>query len=213
MIVLYIDRNRLQFFEAGWSSIASLDLPETVVRDLEVVSRGEFVKLVQSFLRKNALRPAAMLFILSEATYFSQVLVGEEPVKEQQLEKFVGTVPFESVSVKRCAVDGNDVGVVIPKNFTETMEQTFEEEGFSVTAMVPAHVLGSMREKRWLDIAMGTYALKEANALVRQSILTHSESATSRGAKEPTKQNQRLMIFMGIFIFLILIFIFFILRS
>ncbi|MBI2405014.1 hypothetical protein HYV22_02440 [Candidatus Gottesmanbacteria bacterium] len=189
VIVLYIDRNRLQFFEAGWSSIASLDLPETVVRDLEVVSRGEFVKLVQSFLRKNALRPAAMLFILSEATYFSQVLVGEEPVKEQQLEN------------------------VIPKNFTETMEQTFEEEGFSVTAMVPAHVLGSMREKRWLDIAMGTYALKEANALVRQSILTHSESATSRGAKEPTKQNQRLMIFMGIFIFLILIFIFFILRS
>ena len=94
------------------------------------------------------------------------------------------------------------------------MEQIFEEEGFPVMGMIPAFALGPpMAEKRWLDEAMGTFVLKEANRFVRQSIVERNKSFTLPSSPHFGGKNQRLMMFVGIFVFLILILIFFILRS
>jgi len=216
----YLDRNRIQFFQSGFSSVLSLDFPETVVRDLEVVNRRMLQTLLASFLRDHAIRPSLLILVLSEASYFSQTLNGEEREKELQLQQFIDTIPFDTVYSKRYTVDEKDVGIVVPKNFSETVQQIVEGEGFRVVAVVPVFFLGSLQAgKRWLDADMGKYAFKEVNALAHQSMWHTNEAfgasptMTNSVVKDFVSKHQSLTILVALFMILTIILILVMLRS
>ena len=215
----YLDRNRIQIFQSGNASIFSLDLPETAVRDLTVVNRGILQTLLASFLRDHAIRPSPLVLVFSEASYFSQALKGEEREKELQFQQFIDTIPFDTVYSKRYIVDEKELGIVVPKNFSETVQRIGEGEGFRVVAVVPVFALGPMQAgKRWLDVDMGKYAIKEVDALVRQSML-HTDDAShvspainNNFVKDFVRKNQGLTVLVAFFIMLTIILILVLLR-
>jgi len=101
VVVVFIDRNRLQFYGSGLSSILTFDIPATIVRDLDVVNRDAFYTLVNQWLKQNNIGGRELLFVLAPDMYFEKLLVTKgESEQETEILHFYDSVPFEELTTK-----------------------------------------------------------------------------------------------------------------
>ena len=215
IIVVFIDRNRLQFYGSGLSSVLALDIPTTVVQDLDVVNRDALYTLVNQWLKQNNLGSAQLFFILAPDTYFEKVLISKgENEQETEILHFYDSVPFEELTTKVLTFENVKRALAINKEYLEAVRHAFLLQGHRVVAVVPALVLGTLCAKRWLDTEMGSYVIKHADTLREYNVVDLEEQnqavATPVSAVPTTKTNPRLMVMVSMFGVLLLVLIFFI---
>ena len=215
MVVIFVDRNRLQFYGGGLSSILALDIPPTIVRDLEIVNRDAFYTLVNQWLKQNNLGGAELFFVLSPQSYFEKVVASTgDSEQETEILDFYESVPFEELVTKVYTINTRKVAVATNKDFVEAIRHGFMLQGLDVISMIPAVLLGTLAGKRWLDAEMGSYIIKHLESLRSQTIIDLEEpgqTASIPMRNVPTAQNNpRLMIMVGILGVLLLVLIFFI---
>lgn len=214
IIIVYIDRERLQFYGGSLSAIPALEMQPVVIRDLEVVNRDALYALVNQWLKQNNLGSNRLFFILSPTVYFEKVLTATgESEQETEILAFYDSVPFEELTTRVLIVDGKKHAFAANRNLLEALRHAFILQGLRVIGVVPAFLLGTVAAKRWLDAEMGAYVLKHFDMLRQQNIIDTEEqnqSAPAQVAHVPTtKSNPRLMIMVGIFGVLLLVLIFF----
>lgn len=219
-IIVYIDRNRLQFYGGGLSSIAAMDLPPAIVMDLEVVNRDGLYTLVNQWMKQNALGGNQLFFVLSPAIYFEKVIASiSDTEQETEILKFYDMVPFEELLTKVISA-----GPVTPKHafatnsaYIEALRHAFLLQGLRVVGVVPAMLLGSLAAKRWMDAEMGAYVVKHFDELRNQTVVASDDSQlaiqTANTAGPTSANNPRLMILVSIFgVLLLSLIIFFFVR-
>lgn len=214
IVIVYVDRNRLQFFGGNLQAILALDIPSGVIRDLEILNKDALYTLVNQWLKQNNLGGAELFFILSPATYFEKVITaGGESEQETEILAFFDSVPFEELVTKVLAIDAKKFAIATNKDFIEGIRHAFMLQGLHVVSVVPAGVLGSLAAKRWMDAEMGSYVLKHFDTLRGQNIVDLDEQTSAINTPAPRvpteKNNPRLMILVGILGVLLLVFIFF----
>lgn len=215
IIVVFIDRNRLQFYGNGLSSVLALDIPITVVHDLDVVNRDALYTLVNQWVKQNNLGGAQLFFILAPDTYFEKLLTKKgESEQETEILHFYDSVPFEELTTKVLTFENVKRAFAINKEYLGAVRHAFLLQGHRVVAAVPALALGTLSAKRWLDAEMGSYVVKHADILREYNVVDTEEqgqSATAPASDIPTtKTNPRLMIMVSIFGVLLLALIVFI---
>jgi hypothetical protein len=215
IVVVFVDRNRLQFYGSGLSSILVLDIPTTIVRDLDVVNRDALYTLVNQWLKQNNLGGSQLFFILAPDTYFEKSLITKgESEQETEILHFYDSVPFEELTTKVLTFENGKRAFAINKEYLEAIRHAFLIQGHRVVVAVPALALGTLAAKRWLDAEMGSYVLKHADMLQEYNVVDFEEqnqAATAPASAVPTtKTNPRLMIMVGILGVLLLVLILFI---
>lgn len=214
IIIIFIDRNRLQFYGGGLPSILSLDIPPAIVRDLEILNRDGLYTLVNQWLKQNNLGGAQLFFLLSPQTYFEKNIITQgESEQETEILAFYDSVPFEELATKVYAVDTKKWAIATNRDFIEGIRHAFVLQGFRVIYAVPAFLLGALAAKRWLDAEVGSYVLKHVEAFHGQNIIDLDEPTaiahTPFSGGATSKNNPRLMILVGILGVLLLVLIFF----
>lgn len=209
-LVLLIDTNRLQIYGGGnLSQVVSLDIPLTVVKDIDVVDRPAFDALIQSWLTQNKVPTADVVVVLSEAMYFARDVTQEgKDEAEKEAVAFTDSVPFEKVVTKRYPLERGYRIVCVNDALLDTVIAALRAHDLSVVAVVPSFLLGPHSGKHVLDTEMGKYIVGHADNLRTQSVVGPVEHGTSTTGKEVAvfaRKNQRLVMMIGVFLVLIAI--------
>lgn len=213
IVVVYIDRNRLQFYGGRLPAVLALDIPTVLARDLDIVNKDGLYTLVNQWLKQNNLGGAKLFFVLSPMTYFERVIVSTgESEQETEILSFYDSVPFDELATRVLTLSGKKHAIAVNREFVESIRHAFMLQGFHIVAVIPAILLGTLAAKRWLDAEMGAYVLKHVDVLGGQNIVDLEEPGgpMSQPSSVPTaKNNPRLMIMVGILGVLLLVLIFF----
>jgi hypothetical protein len=205
-VIVFVDRNRLQFYGGKLSSIVALDIPPTIASDIEITNRDGFYTLVNQWMKQNAVGGSQLFFVLSPATYFEKVVSATtDTEQETEILKFYDMVPFEELLTKVISA-----GPTLPKrafatnsDFIEALKHAFLLQGFRVVGVIPAMLLGSLSAKRWMDAEMGAYVVKHFAELQGQTVVASDDLQApfpNASTNIPTTANNpRLMIMVSIF--------------
>lgn len=202
IVVVFIDRNRLQFYGSRLPEVLTLEIPVTIFKDLDIVNKDGFYTLVNQWVKQNNLSGAQLFFILSPMTYFERIITAaDESRQETDILSFYNSVPFEELATRVLTIGGKKLAVAVNREFIESIRHAFMLQGYHVMSVVPAVLLGTLAAKRWLDKEMGAYVVKHAEVLAAQNLVESEEPAVAAPASRvPTeKNNPRLMIMVSIF--------------
>ena len=171
--VVDLDRDKLVFCDNLSGTTFAFAYPPGAFKDMEVLNREELDTKLRTFITDKKLSPTNLVFVLSPTVYFSKDLPHlSEEERTNQTHKFLDMVPFSSVSSKMFHL-GNDYKLVaINRDFYDTIRRTFELLGFSVQAVIPSFILGSMGVKDSFDIEACRVILKRMDYVLENSFLT-----------------------------------------
>lgn len=208
--VVFLDKNRIQFYESRDATLASLEVPVNVMKDLEIVDPLALANSVKAFLSHHRITASLVVIVLADSVFMSVELIGAKEEKEQQFQQFLATVPFEDVRSRRFVVEEKEIAIVVPRQGFEPLVSIFEGERFPVVAVIPSLVLGPVKKKRWLDAEMGKFVAEWVTTLVSESIMPVGKVPvlTAPMGTELFRGVNRLVIFVAIFIVLVLILFF-----
>src|SRR5258706_4199359 len=110
--------------------------------DLEVVNREKLIAYVGQFLQANSVPAGVITFLLAPESLFEQDLSTIAPKDVDVFaQKFLDSVPFETVASKRIVVNGKLRVVAANKDVIDGLKKAFEKKGFTPIAYVPYTVI------------------------------------------------------------------------
>jgi len=214
IIILFIDRNRFQLYGGNLTGIVSLDVPEVILRDLDVISRDGFYTLMKQWIKQYNIVGSQLVLILSESSYFEKIFTpGQHTEVETDVLKFFDMVPFESIWTKVYPAEKGKRAVAISKSLYEAIHQGFSLQGLPTKAVIPAFALGPESTKRVMDPELAGYIMKNLDTLVKASLMDTQELslAVPQEKKEEEvstpKKKSNLPLLLGVFGALMLILI------
>lgn len=208
--VVFLQRSRCDFYSTQFGQTLRLEIPTTVMRDLEIIKYDQLVALIKTFIETNKIMPAQLLFVLSDEILFYKdfnhfILNSEDP----ELQQFLSHIPFDYVTTKTYKLEKGSRVIATNKDIFYLFKKAFAGFGFEVQSVVPSFTLGvSLNFSNGLTPEIAQLFLKKTEQVKQQNLLTTmvvtEQKPKSEG--EPKKYNKkRLYIMLGFFGFLILI--------
>lgn len=211
---LYLDKNGFYFFESGLSVVVSLSFLTTSVRDMEVVNGASLLNQIKGFIEQYKLAPANISLILSPNITFEKDIVGLSPdATKEEVDKFIDTVPFESVISKEYPIDKGVKVIGANADMYRELKICFEKFSFLIDSAIPYQMVGQDQVYlRNLTTDNANQILKRVDHLKQYTLLKPEQSKpqiiqNTEEKKEPTqkKPNTRLYAMIGIFAILFII--------
>ena len=211
-IILFIDRARIQLYGGGISGIVTIDIPDTIMRDIDILGKEDLYTFIKKCAKQYMMRGAQLIIVLSQATCFEKLFdLPDTPQTEGEVLKFFDSVPYESIWTKVYLTQKGKRAVAVNKELYEVFHQGFMLQGIPTKAIIPACVLGQVGVKHALDKQMADYIFGNVESLSKQSILDTHRTATSASPERETepknKQKSNVPVLVGVFGALILVLI------
>lgn len=214
--ILYLDRNHLDFYIHGATSIESYNFQSNIILDLDVINEDELNKTLSQFISQNKLTPAYFLTVFSHNVLFEKEISN---LQGQQLEdsvlKFIENVPFENVIAKTIKLTNGYRVTATNKDFFETVKGAFEQNGFVSDGAIADYNLGpELSQLSQLDINTANLILQKFDSLKTQSLVSanpqkrvegESETVTDKPIQQPKSMLPFLLPVLGILIFILII--------
>jgi hypothetical protein len=140
--IIHIDRDKLSLCAPYHLEPLVFKFPPELVSDLEIVDAPELNNGLRNFIEQYKIKPGLLVIIVAQSVYFEKNYTGQNPPTPEEVENFIDTIPFSTVSSKLFRVISGFKQVVINREFYETLKNSFEEMGFQVIAVVPGFALG-----------------------------------------------------------------------
>jgi len=171
--VLMLTRNRIYLYDG--TTILTLDIPTTIVGDLDIKDRDGLINLITTFIQNNKLLPAQIYFVLAESICFFkdiQIESSSDLVKtEEMVTEFTESIPFSSVlaktykSVNMWRVVGSNQDLI------DTIFEAFADRGFGLSALVPAIIFVDLASVTELTIDKAQIILSKKELAVENSMV------------------------------------------
>src|SRR5438132_1495064 len=116
--ILYIDKNRFDFYKTSNPTALSLVFPPEMVKDMEIVDTENLKSIVLTFIDQNKLSPVNLILILSENITFSQDFPASlDGKQDEEIHKFLDNIPFEHISFKKVPIEKGVRLVAVNKDY------------------------------------------------------------------------------------------------
>ncbi len=208
--ILLIDRNKLYFYEKGISSVFPLELPNSIVRDIEIIDQESLTAQIKSFVQTSKITPAKITIVLSQNMFFEKDFPSNTP--DSDLQNYIEYIPFENISYKKLQLANGIKIIATNKNYYEGIILAFSKQGIMTTSVLPPNVFGKVIQT--LDSESIKLITARADLLKQYNLLTmaehttiDNETETERETASHNKQNRRQFILIGVFIVLLLVLI------
>jgi hypothetical protein len=210
ILIAFLNRNTLQLFGGNLTGIVTIEIPETILRDGEVVSADGAYTVIKQTVKQYMLAGTQLFLILSELTYSEKLF---SPVQTTQLENeilgFFSVVPYESLLTRVYETEKGKRAVAVNRALYEAIRQGFSLQGIPIKAIIPACVLGPNGSKHVLDSSMVNEVLKNIDGFTRQSLLDVQEQTANivrhEEAAPAAKKKSQLPLLLGVFGVLIVV--------
>jgi hypothetical protein len=140
--IINVEREKLSLCAPYHLEPLVFNFSPEMISDLEIVNSPELITGLRNFIEQNKIKPGPLVIIVAQSVYFEKNYTGQNPPTPEEVDSFIDTVPFSTVSSKLFRVISGFKQVVINRDFYESLKSTFEEMGFQVTAVVPGFALG-----------------------------------------------------------------------
>ncbi len=220
--VVYIDRAKIDYYARGMSSVLTLPVPNTISSNMEIIDRDGLSKLVKASIDQNKLTPSLIHFVLSSSILFEKNFDTEKtPNIEEEIKSFLEIVPFENYLTKRLTTGNITKVVVVNADFVTAYKDIFESFGFQLDSIVLHFEINpsapSLTTLSSSDIAL---IMNRFDALRQLSIIQiDTQGASTTNTLDMTinkpfsKKSNTLPLLVGVFVVLIGVLIFLLLRQ
>ena len=210
---IYLDKNGFYFYGANLANMVSLAFIEASVKDMEVINGASITIQVQNFITQYQIPPSAISIILSPNITFEKELIGLSPeVQDESIRNFVDTIPFDSVISKQYPIEKGVKVIGTNNDLYLELSISFKTNGSTIDSVVPYQMMGADQSLiRNLTTDSATQLLKRLDHLKQISMLTvekekpESLKENTKPSDKPKKNNKRIFIMAGVFIFLFII--------
>ncbi|MEK7127136.1 MAG: LytR C-terminal domain-containing protein [Patescibacteria group bacterium] len=197
--ILYLERNRLQYYPSGAETPLELLFDQVMVSDLEVKKTDLLNDHIRIFIDQNKINPGSFITLLSEDICLVKVFSeGTGETRKDEIRKFLDLAPFENLRSKTYPFEKGFKLYAVNRDYYEIVEAAFEKFGFRAEATVPLSMLGT-------DIS-DKNIFKNLN-LAKQYSLSGQQnlSGMNEKQKEFVGKNKRFIVMLGVFCVLILV--------
>lgn len=212
--VLFLDRNRFDFYVDGAQNVLSFPFLETIINAMDVINPQELENQIKAFVQQSGINPANIMIILSPNVVFEKdIQAADIQSVEHEIEKFKDSIPFENIYTQSFPLQQNVRIVAVSRDLCDAVKNSFEKLGFSIGAIVSYFALGpQISNMQALDAEVAKQIVKNLDTLKHYSFsiektITNAESpAVSK--KSPQTSNKiplRLYLMIGVFILLLVI--------
>ena len=126
---IYLDKNGFYFFENGMTQVISLAFLATSVKDMDVINGGSLMTQIKGFIDQYKVTPASITIIFSPNITFEKDLVGlAHEQQEEEIKKFLETVPFDSVLSKEYQIDKGIKAIAGNADIYMQLKMAFEKK-------------------------------------------------------------------------------------
>jgi hypothetical protein len=182
--IIFLDKNRIYIYDGN--GVLRLDVPENVIRDVDVVDKSGFDSLVDTFIKTKKLDPAHIWMILADGVCFSRDVAQTDPAKlENDVRDFLEAVPFDQVLSKRYRAGGGVRVIATNLEYIEAITEIFEREGFSVEGIVPGAIFPGFNVKKVLDVEFARYILDNKSLMRTGNMLTKAFTPVTNKPETP----------------------------
>ena len=213
--VLYVDRTCLYYYGGNIHAPLTLQPPQTVYSDMEIIDADQLKNLIFDFVKTNKIQQCPMALFFSAQTCFLKDLLKTMAPEEFETQKneFIGYVPFNKVLsiVSAQKKDANTI-IAINRELAYTLRDIFSKLAFEVEMIVPSFALFGDQQPVF-DVNTAQNIVKHYSSLgkvsfplVEQEPIIKSEDQDE--FKEQKQSKMRLYLMLGGFIVLILILIY-----
>lgn len=136
--VIFLKRNSFLIYEEGRQALLSLDLPETIIKNLELVNKDQLEIYLKDFIEKNKLTSSNLIIIATDEVLFEKKLPDLKVAELQtEVQKFLDNVPVDTPVSKVYKEDGGYKVTVLNSDFATYLKASFINLGYSVEAFIP----------------------------------------------------------------------------
>jgi hypothetical protein len=207
---IVLDKDFISYYDEFAS--LTLELPEDIVQDLEVINKGKLFETIRAFIENNQLTPKKALMVLSPSLFFEKSFKDMVDI-ETQTAMFLENVPFENISSRLMVYENESKLLATNIDFFTPIKNVFESEGFTVNLVLPYLALKKLK----FDIkkVFETKTNKEFNQKLK--LLKKNNLLTEISGSEPKKRiksfivkifkikNKRLAFLLSVFLMLVFI--------
>ncbi len=183
--VLYLQKEKFQYFDAYSGRIIEFRFVPEIVRDLDIINSELLENLIKVFVANSRIAPAALVFVLAENAYFTKDFLPPAPQKDasaqpeitkellkKQAEEFIEHVPFDNVVSKTIPLKEGLKVCATNKDFYETIAIAFEHLSFTIESVLPGLVLGNgLGLKPMMDPPMANLILQKVSSVRQYNFL------------------------------------------
>lgn len=175
-MILFLTRNSFQLYGGNLSGIVTIEIPESVLLDLDILRKDDLYTIIKQCVKQYSLVGTELIVILSDLTYLEKTFPSaENDKKDTDILKFFDAVPYDSIWTKVYPAEKGKHAVGVNKELCETLQQGFSLQGVPTKAFIPAFALGSLSTRHSLDKDLVTHIMKNIDGLVKQSLFDPQE--------------------------------------
>jgi len=183
--VVYILKDKFQFYTPAIGRVIEFRFMPEVVRDLDIINSELLENQIKLFVTNTKISPGTLVFALAENAYFTKDFVQPTQAKgassqpqissevlQKQADEFIEHVPFDNVVSKTIPLKDGMKVVATNKDFYESIAIAFEHLGFTVESVLPGLVIGNGLSLRpALDPPMANLILQKVNTVKQYNLL------------------------------------------
>jgi len=213
--VLYVDRTCLYYYGGNIHAPLTLQLPQTVYSDMEIIDVDQLKNLILDFVKTNKIQHCSIAIFFSAQTCFQKDFLKTMKPEDFEIQKneFIDYVPFNKV-LSVVSAQKKEVNTIIAVNreLAYSLRDIFSKLQFEVEMIAPSFALFGDQQPIF-NINTAQNIVKHYSSLgkvsfplVEQEPIIKSEDQDE--FKEQKESKMRLYLMLGGFVFLILILIY-----
>jgi len=208
--VIFIEKNRIQYIY--YNAHLSLDIPQDIIRDGEVIFPDKLGELVTSFIQQNKIAPAELVMLLADdLTFNTTIKIEDAKTSEEQIQTFIDLVPFEDVSYREFVTPTEVTVIAANHDFIQIIKNAFIKQGFSIAFIISQLVLTKHNISTSYTIETINEVLKKFDTLQLSSLKTEQEQLQTEKKLQEEKNfystniKPSTLALIGIFVFLLIV--------
>jgi len=209
-LLVFLGRNTVTFFTPKNNFAKALNIPETAVKDLEVVDPNLLGSEIRGFLEKEKISATRTIVIISDPISFTRdIPLSEENKKGILVQDFIDNIPLESPEVKVFKENELNKAVAVNPKYYEVIIESLTAKGFTIFGVVPAIVIPEIRILPAITVDIAKKVIDNFGKIKYQNfvdVTLPAQQGVSQGiiTKEKPK-GPRIWLLLGIFGLMILI--------
>lgn len=152
--LIYIRAKSLEFYKQGTEGALKLDLPETVIKDQEVINPGLLEKTVSDFVKSSKIVPGVAAVVLAEEVTYKKAIPSTDAKDEKfETDKFLADIPFDPPNIEvRTTRTETDLSLYAAnKHFFYPIVRILQKSGWITVSVVPVVAFDNNLEKIYAD--------------------------------------------------------------
>lgn len=211
--LVFVDRNRLYFYEQTLPNPLSLDIPPDVISDLEIINKKQLDNSIKTLISANNLVPTSIIILLSTSVTFEKEFPEGAADVNKGIEDFLDLIPFEDYLSKKIVTSEKTKIVAANREVYECIRDSFQSVNFKVIEVFPLSFFMDVYPQLASNLDLSLIVEKAPEMKQFNLIPQVESSSTPIIPKKESKDKKQLKILIAIFGLLIPVLLFLVYKN